>query len=155
MQLLRYDGPGVAILSPHPKTFLLEGLMACTVWVRFGHALGSYGVRSGLGVFSFVFFLTDGCLVHHKSLDLYLISYGESVDFVGFVTRPRRMGEIFGCSRRDPRTIFFLNQRISYFFVIFVAFCWYKLRCRYVRDFFFFVRLPSFSADFINFSTVY
>ena len=128
MQLLRYDGPGVAILSPHPKTFLLEGLMACTVWVRFGHALGSYGVRSGLGVFSFVFFWTDGCLVHHKSLDLYLISYGESVDFVGFVTRPRRMGEttlsldirVFPSRSKD---IFFLNQRISYFFVIFVAFC--------------------------------
>ena len=142
MQLLRFDGPGVAILSPHPKTFLLEGFMACTVWVRFGHALGSYGVRSGLGVFSFVFFWTDGCLVHHKNLDLYLISYGESVDFVGFVSRPRRMGETTLKSWYSgvPVAIqghFFLNQRISYFFVIFVAFCWYKLRCRYVRNFFF------------------
>ena len=61
--------------------------------MRFGHTLSSYGVKSKLKVFSFVFFWTGGCLVHHKNLDLYLISYGESVDFVGFVTRPRRMGE--------------------------------------------------------------
>ena len=96
--------------------------------MRFGHALSSYGVKSKLKVFSFVFFWTDGCLVHHKNLDLYLISYGESVDFVGFVTRPRRMGEttlsldiqVFPSRSKD---IFFLNQRISYFFVIFVAFC--------------------------------
>ena len=106
------------------------------------------------------FFLTDGCLVHHKNLDLYLISYGKSVDFVGFVTRPRHIREatlgldirVFPSRSKDN---FFLNQRILYFFVIFVAFCWYKLRCRYVRDFFFFVLQPSFSADFINFSSVY
>ena len=129
MQLLRFDGPGVAILSPHPKTFLLEGLMACTVWVRFGHALGSYGVRSGLGVFSFVFFWTDGCLVHHKNLDLYLISYGESVDFVGFVTRPRRMGEttlgldirVFPSRSKD---IFFFKSKD---FVFFCHFCRFLL----------------------------
>ena len=97
--------------------------------MRFGHALSSYGVKSKLKVFSFVFFWTDGCLVHHKSLDLYLISYGESVDFVGFVTRPRRMGgtalgldiRVFPSRSKDD---FFFKSKD---FVFFCHFCRFLL----------------------------
>ena len=97
--------------------------------MRFGHALSSYGVKSKVKVFSFVFFWTDGCLVHHKNLDLYLISYGESVDFVGFVTRPRRLGEttlsldirVFPSRSKD---IFFFKSKD---FVFFCHFCRFLL----------------------------